>query len=280
MKNKLALIVAVVLGLIAMYGFLNYWSAREKKYKEEFKTVNVVAAAQRIKAGTDMRPGMMSLTAIPASAVTPDHVVEGDETRLLGQTIIRSVERGEPLLNSYFRRPVEKLRDRLAHGERALTLRVDSITGVGGNLVPGSRVDMIGTFPAGPVPGSAARAAPGPAVNASDQSMALLSNVTVLAVDTRTRETEYLAATGGARGQSYATVTLAVTPEEAVLLVFAQQYGSLTLALRPDADTTLSDVNTSVDQSNLRAAAERAQQKRTERLEKRSGPLEVMPNTP
>ena len=274
MKNKLALIVAVVLGLVAMYGFLRYWQGREKQYKEEFRNVYVVSAAQRIKAGTEIRAGMLSVIPMPSTAVSTDHIVQGDESRLLGQTIIRSVERDEPLLNSYFRRPVEKLRDRLTQGERAVTLRVDAISGVGGNVVPGSRVDIIGTFPAGAWTQGAPPTS-GPAGAAADQSVALLSNVTVLAVDAQTREIEYVASAGGPRGQTYSTVTLAVTPEEAVLLVFAQQYGALTFTLRPDADTTFTDTRTSVSDRTLLQMAEQAQKERRKRLEKRT-PLEVV----
>ena len=48
---------------------------------------------------------------------------------------------------SYFRQPVEKLDKQLHRGERAITLRVDAITGVAYNITPGSHVDIIGTFP-------------------------------------------------------------------------------------------------------------------------------------
>lgn len=270
MRNKLALVIAIVLGLIAAYGFLHTWSSREQQFKQENKTVNVAAAAERIKAGEEVRPGMLSMINIPASAVTPDHIVEGEATRLLGQTIVRSVERGEPLLNSYFRRPMEKLRDRLVQGERAVTLRVDAISGVGGNIVPGSRVDIIGTFPKNGASAQAVRNAGG---TEADQTMAVLSNVSVLAVDSQTRELEYTTM-AGPRAQSYGTVTLALSPDEAVLLVFAQQYGTLTFALRPDADTTSSDVQTSVTDSDFVQKAKAAQEKRRERMEKRQ-PMEL-----
>jgi pilus assembly protein CpaB len=274
LKNKLALVVAVVLGLIAMYGFLRYWQSQKTQYEEQFKTVAVVAAKQRIQAGTEIRTGMLATIPMPASAVSPDNILKGDETRLLGQTIVRSVERDEPLLNSYFRRPVEKLRDRLTQGERAVTVRVDAISGVGGNLVPGSRVDIIGTFPAAAAL-QGARPAPTAPGASTDLTVALLSNVSVLAVDSQTREMEYLAG-GGPRGaQAYGTVTLAVTPEEAVLLIFAQQYGALTFTLRPDADTTFTDTRVQVGDGNLLQKAEQAQNERRKRLEKRA-PMEIV----
>ncbi len=154
---------------------------------------------------------------------------------------------------------------------------MDAVSGVAGNLVPGSRVDVIGTFPAGAwTPG--ARPASGAARTAADQSVALLSNVTVLAVDRRTRAEEY-ALIGETRGRSYDTVTLAVTPEESVLLVFAQQYGSLTLTLRPEADTTLNGLQTNVNEQNLLDIAERVQEEREKRLKKRP-PMEVLPAQP
>ena len=52
MKNKLALVVAVVLGLIAVYGIARWQQGEKAKYEQKFKTVRVAAAGKRIPAGT------------------------------------------------------------------------------------------------------------------------------------------------------------------------------------------------------------------------------------
>ena len=72
---------------------------------------------------------------------------------------------------------------------------------------------------------------------AASRTMLLFQNVTIIAVDNRTRDEDYASSAGGMRSRTYSSVTVAATPQEANVLVFAQQYGTLTLALRPPADS-------------------------------------------
>lgn len=268
MKNKLALVIAVALGLVATWGFLSVWKSREREVEQKLDLVKVVAAATRIRAGTQITADMLTLIDWPKANVSGEYVLAGSADALYGQTLVRPVERNEPLLHSYFQRPEMKLSDQLAGNERALAVRVDAVTGVAGNLTPGARVDVVGTFPAGAwAPGS--RQSTGGTASEANQSVALLSNVIILAVDNRTRESDYTMMSGMGRNQSYGTVTLAVTPEEAVLLVFCQQYGTLTLTLRPNADTTTTGVQTTVSEKNLIETVGRVQADRQERMRKR-----------
>ncbi len=202
MKNKLALVVAVVLGLIAVYGIARWHQGEKQKYEQKFRTVRVAAAGKRIPAGTVMdRTCLLSeetkdgkvLLGIekPETAVTGENIMVGDEDRLIGLTINRTVERGDDLLVSYFRQPVEKLDTQLHLGERAITLRVDAITGVAANLTPGSHVDIIGTFPLAQQPGAAAPMKAAGA--AASRTLLLFQNVTIIAVDNRTRDEDFVA---------------------------------------------------------------------------------------
>jgi len=263
-KNKLALFVAVILGLIAVYGVHQYLARERKQYEQEFRSVRVVAAAERIKAGTVVRPKMLAGRTISEAGVVADHILLREQDRLIGQTINRNVERGEPLLSSYFRRPVERLQNKLEHGERALTLRVDLVSGVAGNIVPGSHVDILGTFPVSGKQGRSAAGGP-----AESLTVVTLTNVKVLAVDNRTREMQYITTGGARRRTAYGSVTVAVTPEEASILVYAQQYGNLTLTLRSPADNRPGPVPPEVNDKNLLQRASQAQRAREERMKQR-----------
>jgi len=262
-KNKLALFIAVILGLVAVVAIRNYIGGKEKAFKEQYITMPVATALVRIKAGTTLQANMLSSNPrrIPESAVTDDHIAYSQSTTLVGQTINRNVERGAPLLASYFRKPMARLESKLDHGERAITLRVDSITGIAGNVVPGSHVDILGTFPV--------------AAGGSDQqTMLLLPNVTVLAVDNRTREAQYVGAMSGARSAQYNSVTVAVTPKEANVLVHAQGYGTLSLALRAPADICVRPSPAAITNRNLLQEASQAAAARADRLRDRP-PLSV-----
>ncbi len=283
MKNKLALILAVVLGLIAVYGFQKVLQNRQKQYQEKFKPQRIAAAGQHIPAGTVVTPQMLykdDVDNLPGkvvteSAITADDIM-ADDLRFIGQPTNRTLERRDPLRWSYFRQPVEKLEQKLNVGERAITLRVDNVTGVAGNLVPGSRVDIIGTFPISTQQGAAARA-PGaaavPAGATASHTVLLLDYVRILAVDSRTRDEEYVIS-GGARVKSYSTITVAVSPLEANLLVYAQQEGGLTMSLRsPVADPKEVAAAQEVSDKNLLDLAAAARKEREERM-KSAGPLE------
>jgi len=282
-RNKLALVVAVVLGLIAVYGVTRWLQGEKQRYEQQNRTVRVAAAGKRIVAGTvidrtcllseESKDGKVLLgVEKPEAAVSGENIMVSDEDRLIGLTINHTVERGDDLLVSYFRQPVEKLDAQLHLGERAIALRVDAITGVASNLAPGSHVDIIGTFPLAPQAGAATAKAGA----AADRTILLFQNVTIIAVDNRTRDEDYASAPGGMRSRNYSSVTVAATPQEANVLVFAQQYGTLTLALRPPADSLPPSGQIEINESNVIKNAEDAEKARQERL-KNSSPIEATP---
>ena len=210
MRNKLALVVAVVLGLIAVYGVARLMQGEKQKYEQKNRTVRVAAAGKRIVAGTridttcllkeESKDGKVLLgIEIPEAAITAENIPVSDEDKLYDLAINRTVERGEPLLVSYFRQPVEKLDAQLHLGERAITLRVDAITGVASNIAPGSHVDIIGTFPLAQQAGAAPMRAAGAAAS---RTMLLFQDVTIIAVDNRTRDEDYASGPGGMRSRN------------------------------------------------------------------------------
>lgn len=125
-------------------------------------------------------------------------------------------------------------------GMRATTIRVSDEIAVGNWIQAGDRVDvlLIGT--------SGARAGgPGPKVFREGEARVLLQNVMVLAVgDSLVGEP--------ATNRSYRTVTLAVTPQDALLVALAGSVGTYHLSLRarddsshsPDYSVTTKDLGT------------------------------------
>ena len=103
----------------------------------------------------------------------------------------------------------QRMAMRLAEGRRAFTIRIDAVTGVGGFVNPGDRVDILMTRGG----------------RESLESVIILRNILVIAVDQKTN----------ARGNSAnvgRTATVEVTPTEAQKLALAQQVGQLSLTLR------------------------------------------------
>ena len=228
MRTKVALFVAVVLGLVAGFGLYNYVRQQEQAAKKEYRPTHVVAAAKFVKKGTPLSMKMLIKKRVPEEAVTAESVLWRQVATLLNQPLNQNVERGQVIQRHYLRLSERRLDDGLNFGERALTISVDNVTGVGGNVRPQSHVDIFGTFEFQQA---------GRGASAGTKTVRLLSDVTVLAVDNRTRQSLSPYSPLGRAGRSgYSTVTLKVTPAEAELLIFAQSQGVVTLALRHAAD--------------------------------------------
>ena len=272
MRNKLALVVAVVLGLVAIYGVYRFLEQEKEKLAGQHRTVAVATASQQIPAGTTITADMLSDTGkkIGVGSISKDHILFDRRAWLIGQTINTNMDRGQSFFNSYFRKQVEKLHSKLVHGERALTLRVDAISGVAGNIVPGSHVDILGTFT------QAAAAGKSGTTTQTTQTRMLLPNVTVLAVDNRITDVQYGAMPGVASRQGYGSVTVAINASEANLLTYAQKVAGITLALRTPADKTIGDAEKpdtppqDVNDQTWPKMAEELRTARVKRLQRRS----------
>jgi pilus assembly protein CpaB len=105
----------------------------------------------------------------------------------------------------------------LSPGQRAVAIKVNPESLVGGFVLPGTRVDVISTIRRG---------------ENESESKTILQDMLVLAVDTKNNKEE---GTNSILGQ---TVTLAVKPEEAQQISLASAIGELRLALRAAGDSS------------------------------------------
>ena len=121
----------------------------------------------------------------------------------------------------------------LKEGEQELAIAVDAVTGVIGQIFPGSKVDIYASFPGGGDEGDIAPA---------DCSMLLMSDVTILAVGGERPDPD-APDTGEPDVSTVIPVTFALPPELGVQLVYAESFAQeVRLAVRgATADT---EVNT------------------------------------
>ncbi|WP_294539709.1 Flp pilus assembly protein CpaB [uncultured Rhodoblastus sp.] len=168
----------------------------------------------------------------------PDEVLSGDEIResrgLLGSLVINYVEAGCPIPRKSVVRPRERgfLANVLAKGARAISLNVDTESGVSGLISPGDRVDVILTQS-----GKGDRANP-------SLSEIVLRNVRIIAIDQEIVEGDQVAnaATGkivegvpGANAEIRKvarSVSLELSPEQVKKIALAKDLGKLSLAVR------------------------------------------------
>lgn len=199
------------------------------------ETSPVVVATTNIPAYTKITPGMVEVKQVPTATVPSNAFGQAEQVvgRLsqyaiaAGQVIVRGdvVEVGA----------AQGLTFVIPPGKRAVTVALDEISGVGGFVYPGDRVDILATFDR----------------NETATTKLILQNIEVLAMNEMTVRpvggARQKASDAKAQGEEEApaskevkSATLAVTPEEAQRLILAAYKGSIHMVLRAREDSSLS----------------------------------------
>ena len=189
-------------------------------------TVDVLVAARSLPAGTLMKEEDFTQRAVPSAEVPQGALTNSPEVRagLRGALLRRYLDAGSILMASDVLHPRDRgfLAAVLAPGARAISVGVDAITGNGGLIWPGDRVDVILTQELNEKDAPLARRFVGETV---------LNDVRVVAVDQSIAQGAV--ATGdNATGRVARTVTLEVTPQQAERAAVADRLGKITLAIR------------------------------------------------
>jgi pilus assembly protein CpaB len=210
------ILAAVILGLIAAYMIYRLESNREKQAKEHW--IPVVVAREDIPSRTKVTSDMVTLMPYPKDLLTPGAVqdrkeVEGRVTlvRLKAKEQIRSSDllaEGQTPSLSYD----------IPVGMRAIAIGASEISAVGNQVKPGDHVDVLATYSE-------------PNTH-QDTTRTVLQNVLVLAVNQG--ET-------GSQGGAKTSMTLAVNPEEAELLMAADRASVMRVMLRAPSDKKIVD---------------------------------------
>ncbi len=231
MRNRLGIIIGVALGIITVIMVRFYIQQREHELTRELRRgqepTPVLIAQENIATSTVIRDEMVALENRPSYSIQPHALV--DPADAVGKVALVPLYKGEQVSDSKLARhgAVHALSVKTPPGKRAVTIGVDILSGVGGLVKPGDHVDILGVFA---VPGGGDK---------SVLTMTLLQRVEVLAVGTQLSEREDEEEGGGHAANPAANVTLALTPQDAQLILFARAaQAQLQLTLRPPADTT------------------------------------------
>ena len=150
MGTRIALVAAIILGILAAIGVRMYVSRKESDIKGSEKRVTIAIARQTLNKGQELRDSDIRSVDVQATAVTDQHILYDQRKRYLDQPLNRKVTAGRPLMKNYLltEEAAEQFPERKIRGEnmRAMTLGTDQISGVAGLISPGNRVDIIGTF--------------------------------------------------------------------------------------------------------------------------------------
>jgi pilus assembly protein CpaB len=212
-RYKLVFWGAILVAAAATFGAYRLLAANSRA---EVATRPVVVANRDIPEGVAIDRIALSTAQWPVQAVPVGAFSSIDS--VAGRVVRVAVFNGEPIVPGRLA-PVGSgagLETKIPAGQRAMAIRINDVAGISGLLQPNSRVDVLVTIRE---------------ENADKQVAKLfMSNMLVLSVGTEVQR--------DAQGKPIqaATVTLAVTPDEAERLAIAMNTGTLQLVLRGYGD--------------------------------------------
>ena len=233
MKNKFPLIIALIIGVVALLAIRSYVNKMEEQTQAKLKGKPVVAAATDLAQGTELTAEMLAPKEVPDQFIPPQAIQGIAEVKqILGRKTRVAIRANQLILVSDLERESRGgLSTVIPPGEGAFTVTIAK--GIKTGLIqPSDHIDVLGSFaippPNQPLPASAgANWRQG-----SDMvNVVLLQNVTVLAVG------ETFGVGGRQESAAANDVTLSLTLPEAQLLMFAGQHGELGAVLRKEGVT-------------------------------------------
>jgi pilus assembly protein CpaB len=220
LKIKTMIIIALLLSGSATFGIYRYMqTAKEKRDDTSRNYQSVVVARADLPMGAEIQLSDVVLTEWPQKCAPKGAF--SDPSAIVGRVIKTEICAGEVFLESKLAPDgsVGGFSSIIPIGMRALTVSVNSYSGVGGFILPNTHVDVLVTVPSY-------------TQKEESRTKIILEDIKVLAVD-QTFERK------GDDPVSVQTVTLLVTPEQAEKLVLASTEGKLQLSLRNTADRSI-----------------------------------------
>ena len=223
-KPGTILLVSVILG--ALVAAWVYNRLRQQEHAIDLarraaagETIELVVASAPIPIGTRLDASHVRLARWP-SDVEPEGAIRATDAAI-GNVVRTTIEKNQPVLQTQLIAGGAGLLPLLiTDGMRAMSVKVDGVTGVSGFITPNSRVDVLVS---GTLDGTSDR---------EQRSKVILQNVRVIAIGKSVEQKDE-------KPVEVPTVTLLVTPEQAEKLTLATRQEPVSLALRNYLDEDL-----------------------------------------
>src|SRR5690348_2527163 len=232
-QTVIALGVAVLLGLLAVFLANSFLSSTQQKAYQG-GTTKVAVASAPMAFGTDITPDKVRFVDYPNTSIPPGAFTNAAQLMPPGKkrVALLPIAINEPILPNKISKEGEgaSMSALLPDGMRAATVRINDVSGVAGFIQPNDSVDVLIT-----------RQPPDGSQEVTD---VLLQNVHVLAMGAVAKDSN---------GQPIParTATLEVAPIDAQKLALGEQAGSLSLVLRKPGEPSNPVVET-VSMNDLR----------------------------
>jgi pilus assembly protein CpaB len=203
-------------------------------------TIGYFVAARPLPAGTLAREEDFTVRSVSPNNVPSGAIIDTPEVRigLRGSLVRTFLDTGSLVTSQNVLRPRDRgfLASVLAPGTRAISIKVDTESGVSGLIWPGDYVDIVLTHSATPTamppankPSSASAPAPQPP-SPPGVSETVLRDVRIIAIDQEIMQG--VPANNATAGKETRTVSLQLAPGQVEKVTVAQHLGKLSLAAR------------------------------------------------
>jgi pilus assembly protein CpaB len=225
LKSRIALLVAIALGFLAALAVRQHISKKEIEIYQGKAPVPIVIAKREIQAGEEVKGAAIAVKTLQEEAITSRHVSWDERHRIIGKKVNDDIRAGDPIEWPYLQsqeQAEEGLQGGLRIGERAVTISVNRISGVGGMIRPGDWIDLYATF---------RKRDDNADMGFRKETYPLLRSVQVMATDQDIRPQDIPPAMRRAGGgkEGYTSLTLRVSPKEAASIIHATSDGGAVL---------------------------------------------------
>lgn len=251
-SNRVLLLLGVALAVVAFVGVLAVGSLGQAPVAPAVENVTVVVAAQDLPLGTQLTNEMLKTEERPVPQAADSFRTPGE---LAGSVIRRSVPAGHVLRTNDFQTNTGEadISASLAVGLRGIAVSLDQVDGVGYLLQPGDFVDVVLTVtddnpvvvPNPRYPSEAEN----PLILLDDMTnntsvKVLVQNVQVLSIVDPNAANGTNEVSNVPQPLMSIIAVLAVTPQQAELVRFAETTGDVSVILRSPGDRTAGEVPT------------------------------------
>ena len=152
-RRTIILIIALAIGLVAAVSLFSYTNAAEKRAYKGAVLVEVYVVKKDITKGTygddAISSGLIASDKIPQEYRPNTALTSLDPIK--GKVAVTGLSKGQVVVDGIFVAPNQvpggAFSEQIPKGQVAVTVSVDQVRGVGGNLIPGDQVNMLVKYP-------------------------------------------------------------------------------------------------------------------------------------
>lgn len=242
-KTWMMLLIAIGLALLATFLTTQYLKSREAAIADEVTArakqggprVAVAVPIKDLPVGTPLEGNLVAAREVAADLIYPDAILAEDFEKFKGQSLIRPVLHGRPLLRADVRPMYADFAGTLTPGTRAITIDVDELNSVAHMVQPGNLIDLMLVIKRD---------------DGGNSVVPFMDKMKVLATGQKIiQDGSGEVGPQVKKGLSYSNLTLEVTPSQAARLTLAQDLGKMRFVLRNEKDTVSEDF--SVNAQNI-----------------------------